>query len=102
MKTVDEPGRMSEGSVGKGLAIGGVLTLAGLAAGWLLLTSDGSLILVGIGLAQLLWLLPAILYYRGQDEPETAKGLMIVGGVVFLLNASCWGLVLSGKWRIGG
>jgi hypothetical protein len=52
-------------------------------------------ILVGIGIVQLLWMLPAWLIYRRRGQAETAKGILIIAGVVFMLNASCWGLVLS-------
>jgi hypothetical protein len=93
---------MSESSIGKGIAIAVLLTLVGAMAGWFLLASGGVLILVGFGLVQLLWLLPTITYHYARGEAETIKGLLIIGGLVFLLNASCWGLVLSGKWRIGG
>jgi hypothetical protein len=80
---------MSEGSVGKGLAIGVVLTPAGAVAAWFRIRHGGEFILIGIGLVQLLWLLPTITYYYARGEAETIKGLVIVGGLVFLLNAAC-------------
>ena len=92
---------MSKGSVGKGLGIGVELSLIGVAAAWFLQRIGAGLILLVVGLLQLLWLVPAILYYRGRGERETVKGLLLVGGLVFLLNASWWGLLLSipgGPW----
>jgi len=56
----------------------------------------------GIGIVQLLWMLPAWRIYRRRGQEETAKGILIVAGVVFLLNASCWGLMFSNKIKIGG
>jgi hypothetical protein len=95
---------MHKGSVGRGIGIGAVLTLMGLAAMIVLAFPilGGLLVAIGIGLVQLLWMLPAILHYRGRGETETVKGLMIVGGLVILLNAPCWGAVLSGNFKYGG
>jgi hypothetical protein len=95
---------MYKGSIGTGIGIGVVLTLMGLAAMIFLLLPilNGILVAVGIGLVQLLWMVPAILHYRGRGETETVKGLMIVGGLVALLNASCWGAVLTGNFKFGG
>jgi hypothetical protein len=50
---------------------------------------------LGIGAAQLLWVIPAVAYFRKRNEPETAKGIIIVAGIVALLNASCWGIFAS-------
>lgn len=50
---------------------------------------------LGIGLAQLIWVIPAVAYFRKRNEPETAKGIMIAAGIFALLNASCWGLFAS-------
>ena len=57
----------------------------------------GPLVLVtafGIGLTQFLYLLP--LYFRWKREwPLHAMGLAICMGVTFLLNATCWGVLLQ-------
>ena len=60
------------------------------------------MILLGIGLVQLAWFGPAYFHYRRAGEAETTQGLLIAAGLVFLLNASCWGVVMSGMIRIGG
>ena len=87
---------MSRGKVGKSLALAAALTILGVPATLLVLPIVGETRApVGFGLVQLLWLVPTILHYRKCDERETVKGLMLVGGLVFLLNASWWGLLLS-------
>ncbi len=58
--------------------------------------------LFAFGLIQGLWVIPIYLHYRRKGETETAKGLLLVAGLVFLLNAGCWGVILSGKMRIAG
>jgi hypothetical protein len=40
--------------------------------------------------------------YKRRGEMETVKGMLIVAGLVFMLNASCWGLLAAGKFRIAG
>ena len=92
---MDQPAA-SSGSIGKGVGIGALLTLAGaLVSVPLLVVYIGYIMLVGIGLAQALWMVPAYRRYRKRGETETAKGLLIVAGLVFLLNASCWGVVVT-------
>ncbi|HEY0828224.1 MAG TPA: hypothetical protein VGE40_09015 [Bacilli bacterium] len=49
-------------------------------------------ILVGIGLAQLIVILPAVLYWR--KNTGMVQGLLIAAGLTFLLNAACFGLVM--------
>jgi hypothetical protein len=49
--------------------------------------------LVAIGLLQAVWMVPAYLYYRKAGESETTQGILLIAGIVFLLNAACWGLV---------
>jgi hypothetical protein len=45
------------------------------------------------GLIQWIVLLPIYLIARKQGARNTAKGVMIVGAIVFLLQAACWGLI---------
>jgi hypothetical protein len=83
-----------QGSFGRGVLIGFALTVGGMVV---VLTIMG-VVLWGIGIigiVQLLWMLPAWLIYRRRGQEETAKGILIIACVVFMLNASCWGLVLS-------
>ena len=91
---------MKPGSLAKGILVGVLFTLAGIGFGFALNAVGsfalGTIILIGIGVVQLLWMVPAYRVYRRRGETETAKGLLIVAGLVFLLNASCWGLFMSG------
>jgi hypothetical protein len=91
------------GSVAVGVGMGVAFTVMGVGLGIILASAFSRLVmLVGIGIVQLLWMLPAWLIYRRRGQTETAKGILITAGVVFLLNASCWGLVFSSKFKIGG
>jgi hypothetical protein len=49
--------------------------------------------LLGIGAVQALWVVPLWLYYRRAGETETVRGILGAAGVIFLLNAGCWGIV---------
>jgi hypothetical protein len=48
-----------------------------------------------IGLSQLAYMVPTIVYEFVEGRPEIAKGLIIVASATFLLNASCFGFVMS-------
>jgi len=86
------------GTVGRGVGIGALLTLGGIvASGVLMVVYIGFAMLFGIGLAQLMWIIPAYLRYKKRGETETAKGILIAAGLVFLLNASCWGVLATSK-----
>ena len=51
---------------------------------------------IWIGLSQLLYIVPAIIYFKRKGRPGVVKGLMIGASVTFLLNASCFGLMFLG------
>lgn len=53
----------------------------------------GVVFLVGIGLTQLLYLIPAFVVFLVKRRPRSAIGVSILAGVTFLLNAACFGLV---------
>jgi hypothetical protein len=57
--------------------------------------------LLGIGILQLLWIIPSYLHFRRKGQPETAKGILIAAGIVFLLNAGCWGILMTSKAPFG-
>jgi hypothetical protein len=54
-----------------------------------------ALLLLGIGVVQLLWIIPLSVHYRRIGETETFKGIVIMASIVFLLNAGCWGFVAN-------
>jgi len=47
------------------------------------------------GLWQFIWNLPFYLWYRKHGQPETANGILIGSGILALLNAGCWGIVIG-------
>jgi hypothetical protein len=89
---------MPEGSLGRGIGMGALFTLGGAVGSGLLMTVViGFVLFFGIGLSQAIWMVPAYLHYKRRGETETAKGILIVAGIVFLLNASCWGVLMTNK-----
>jgi len=64
---------------------------------WLisLIAPDFSLILIlCIGLVQLVYLIPLMILYGRRGMKPMVQGLLIGGGITFLVNGSCWGLVV--------
>ena len=59
------------------------------------ITPIGPLPLFAIGLSQLVYMIPAIIYFKKQRENETVKGLIIGTSITFLLNAACTGIFYS-------
>ena len=56
-----------------------------------------------IGVTQLVYIVPAIVMSRNAGHNNRAKGLIIAACVVALLNATCFGLFMTGRFgRIGG
>jgi hypothetical protein len=78
-----------KGSLGMGVLVGIGATILGA----IVLAVLGMVGLVAIGLLQAVWMVPAYLYYRKAGESETTQGILLIAGIVFLLNAACWGLV---------
>lgn len=87
-----------QGSFIKGFGIGAAMTVGGV----LLSILVGFWPLFGIGVVQALWIVPVWLSFRRRGESESAKGVLLAAGITFLLNAACWGVLMSGKIRIGG
>lgn len=48
--------------------------------------------LIFIGVSQLIYMIPAIIYFKRQGESETVKGLITGASVTLLLNAACTGI----------
>jgi hypothetical protein len=79
--------------------MGALFSLAGVVGSAILMTVVvGFFLFFGIGVAQAIWMVPAYLHYKRRGETETAKGILIVAGIVFLLNVSCWGVLMSSKF----
>ena len=49
-----------------------------------------------IGVAQLVYLIPVLIYFR--KNKGMVQGLLIGAGITFLLNAACFGLVIGGAF----
>jgi ABC-type glycerol-3-phosphate transport system permease component len=104
-----QPGPRYAGSLLKGTLLGFGLNIGGMMlagfAGALSADSIGVAffaIVFGIGLGQLLWMIPFYRRFRRDGQTETAKGLVIAAAITFLLNASCWGLLMGGNFRFAG
>ncbi|GIN58807.1 hypothetical protein MUB24_06940 [Lederbergia sp. NSJ-179] len=50
--------------------------------------------LMFIGVAQLIYVIPLIIYGKKKNLPGFAKGIIIAAGITFLLNAGCYGILL--------
>jgi hypothetical protein len=90
-----------------GTALNVVIVWAGFLASSLItgnvaLDQTGTYGLVFIGVSQLIWQVPVILILRRKQHKALALGVILAASVTALLNATCWGLMWSGKIKIGG
>ena len=51
--------------------------------------------IVFVGVAQLVYIVPAYLIARGSGKFARAKGILIAASIVFLLNAACFAMLAS-------
>jgi len=94
----------SQGSIGRGLvatvlgclAFFAVCVFAAMLPGAAMLQGVALIAFFGIGLAQLFYVVPLLLWARARGERATMKGIWIAASVTFLLNAACFGVLLSG------
>jgi hypothetical protein len=49
----------------------------------------------GIGITQLIYVIPGIVYFRRHGRPLIAKGIIIGASITFLLNAACFGVLFA-------
>jgi len=49
----------------------------------------------GIGITQLIYVIPGIIYFRRHGKPLIAKGIIIGASITFLLNAACFGVLFA-------
>lgn len=109
MARAEEPGSGREVAEGFGIGLAlqltplALLTAAGIpcafASGFLSEVCGGlyglSFLLFGaIGVGQLLYIVPAVLWARRRGRTGVVKGIVIAAALVFVLNAACWGGVL--------
>lgn len=50
--------------------------------------------IVAIGLSQLIYLIPLIIIFHHKKAKRTVQGLLIGGGIIFLINTACFGLII--------
>ncbi|ARU62937.1 hypothetical protein CBW65_19585 [Tumebacillus avium] len=59
-----------------------------------IITSLGLPLLLFIGVSQLLYVIPLIIWARRSPaRVGTIPGVLTMAGITFLLNAACWGLI---------
>jgi hypothetical protein len=86
------------GSIWRGIAMAGFTNLCALVGGVLLIRAMiGILVIAGFGALQFLWILPTYFYFDVKQQTETAKGILIAGGITALLSAGCWGCMVALK-----
>lgn len=102
----DVPERSSGVEIAKGIA--SCLLLNGLHLGiaWLLLRITdfffifSILLIAGFGVLQLIYVIPLMVVFRRKGRRDFAKGIIIGASLAFLLNATCFALVTTGRIKI--
>ncbi len=97
---MNDEARPDQGSIAKGIGL--VLALHVAAALLAMLVSalasgdarNGLALFLGIGVVQVVYVLPAIVVCAAKHRWRTARGLAIGAGITFLVNATCAGIVL--------
>jgi hypothetical protein len=80
------------GHMDDGILIAGACNLAGLVITFYLMFFIGPVFPGGFGLVQFAWLYPIWRRYKKKGKTESAKGVLVIAGITFLLNATCWGV----------
>jgi hypothetical protein len=89
------------GSLWAGFGLAALINVGAVAAGALtLMVGIGFVILLGLGVVQLLWIIPLYSKYNRQGKTQTALGVLLAAGITFLLQAGCYGLVLLNVGRL--
>jgi hypothetical protein len=52
--------------------------------------------LIFVGVSQLAYIIPAIIFYHRDGRPGVVKGLIIAAAITFLLNATCTVIIMTG------
>ncbi len=82
----------NKGSLSKGFWRAALWNIGALAVAIpLSVVGVGVIVIFLPGLAQVAWLWPMHREFTKKGETETGKGIVLAGGITFLLNASCWG-----------
>lgn len=62
---------------------------------FLWLGNVGLAMLAGIGVTQLIYVVPLMIYFYRSGRKNAFKGMLLAAGITFLLNATCWGLIVT-------
>ncbi|HEY1939319.1 MAG TPA: hypothetical protein VGJ33_15415 [Candidatus Angelobacter sp.] len=83
-----------EGRIILGLLLCWGLNVAEIFVGILMLNSliVGVAMIGGVGVLQLVYVLPLYFWFKKQGKTDTAKGMVIAASITALLNAACWGM----------
>ena len=83
-----------EGEISDGLLLCWGLNFAEVVLGFFLIngTNFGITMIAGVGIIQLIYVLPFYILFVKQGKNNSAKGLVIAAAVTALLNATCSGL----------
>ncbi|MCS1352410.1 hypothetical protein [Mechercharimyces sp. CAU 1602] len=68
----------------------------GICIGISLVLSIIPILIVFIGVAQLIGVIPAFMIARHKGRPGIAQGVLITAVAIFLLNTACWGMLFGG------
>ena len=89
-----------KGHLGLGLVICWGCNILHLASSWVLIfivPPVGMIVFGGVGLVQLLYVVPLCLHFKKKGQPKVMKGLIIAASITALLNVGCWT-----QFRVGG
>ncbi len=81
------------GDVFMGLAICWGCNILNLVVGWVLIffvEPVGMIVFGGIGLVQLVYVIPFCRHFKSDGQTNIVKGLIIAASVTALLNVGCW------------
>jgi uncharacterized membrane protein YesL len=89
-----------KGILGLGLIICWGCNILHLASSWvlvLMVAPVGIVVFGGIGLVQLVYIIPLCLHFKRKGQTNVMKGLIIAASITALLNVGCWT-----QFRVGG
>lgn len=94
--TDQQPERNETGEVWKGIGLTLLLHLIQIPIAAL----SGGVAVIGIGLSQLLYVVPAVIIAHRKGRKGLMKGIIIAAAITFLLNAACFGVIFVGMGGI--
>jgi len=90
-----------QGRVWLGLLLCWICNIVQVGLGFVLILASyprvvvGIVIFGGVGLVQLAYVVPLCLHYKKLGQRNVVKGLIIAASITALLNASCWGGIIT-------